>query len=71
MLNNEIFENIFFNPLDSQNNLSDENKIQIQFFITKKSEAVNRPYYMDKFTSSQKFIFCSAHQYQKYQQKLK
>ena len=50
---NENFENIFFNPLDSQNILSDENNDPDINFFNKKSEAVNSPYYnVDKFHCS-------------------
>ena len=47
------FENIFYNPFDSQNILSDENNDPNINFFNKKSEAVNSPYYnVDKFNSS-------------------
>ena len=47
---NENFDNNFFNPFDSQNILM--MKIDTDLF-SKKSEAVNSPYYyVDKFNSS-------------------
>ena len=47
------FENILFNPFDSQNILSDENNDPDINFFKEKSEAVNSPYYIvDKFNSS-------------------
>ena len=47
------FENILFNPFDSQNILSDENNDPDINFFKEKSEAVNSPYYLvDKFNSS-------------------
>ena len=50
---NENFENIFFNSFDSQNILSDENNDPNINFYNEKSEAVNSPYYnVDKFNLS-------------------
>ena len=47
------FENILFNPFDSQNILSDENNDPDINFFNEKSEAVNSPYYdVEKFNSS-------------------
>ena len=49
---NENFENKFFNPLDSQNISSDENNDPDINFFNKNSEAVNSSYYnVDKFNS--------------------
>ena len=42
---NENFENIFFNPFDSQNILSDENNDPDINFFNRKSEYVNLPYH--------------------------
>ena len=50
---NENFKNIFFNLLDAQIILNDDNNSPDINFFNKKSEAVNQPYYnMDKFNSS-------------------
>ena len=50
---NENFENVLFNPFDSQNILGDENNDPDINFFNEKSEAVNSPYYnADKFNSS-------------------
>ena len=50
---NENFENILFNPFDSQNVLSDENNDPAINFFNEKSEALNSPYYnVEKFNSS-------------------
>ena len=50
---NENFENIFFNPFDSQNILSGENNDPDINFFNEKYEAVNSPYYnVYKFSSS-------------------
>ena len=52
-LENEDFENILFNPFNSQNILSDENNDPDINFFNQKSEAVNLSYYnVDKFNSS-------------------
>ena len=49
---NENFENILFNPLDSQNVLSDENNDPAINFFNEKSETLNSPYYnVEKFNS--------------------
>ena len=49
----ENFENIFFNLFDSQNILSDENNDPDINFFNEKSESVNSPYYnVDKFNAS-------------------
>ena len=55
---NKNFENIFFNPFDSQNILSDENNDPDINFFNEKCEAVNSPYYnVNKFNcSSQNFL---------------
>ena len=50
---NENSENIFFNPFDSQNILSDENNDPDINFFNKKSDAVNSPCYnVNKFNFS-------------------
>ena len=50
---NENFENIFFNPFECQNILSDENNDPDKNFFNEKSEDVNSPYYnVDKLNSS-------------------
>ena len=58
---NENFENMFFNPFDSQNILSDENNDPDINFFNEKSEAVNSPYYdVDKFTCSSQNLLKSS-----------
>ena len=50
---NENFENTFFNLLDAQIILKDDNNNPDINFFNEKSEAVNSPYYnVDKFNSS-------------------
>ena len=54
---NENFENVLFNPFDSQNMLGDENNDPDINFFNEKSEAVNSPYYnVDKFNSSRNLL---------------